>query len=298
MKRMIVLSCLLLGCETELRTGLPNGPAVAGTGGDGGSGAFVSGSGGSGGVGGVVGTGGSPSLPDVGVDSPATIPDAGVEVSEGGGTDTVDAAADVPVTARPPAARVLDDLEGGRMDFTSALGIAGSWRAVDDLGDPPQPPAAGGPSVIETISPPRGDSTRGAHLHQPGTHLALTLHDTTTPADLVDLSAYEGLAFWARSDGPDRTLFVALADPGVDPTHRFWSDAAAGSPWPARRLTLSDRWERQVLLFEDVTTAFLDSHSRPVDIAAVSGIHFVPPQGATVDFWVDDLVLLCRGPCP
>jgi hypothetical protein len=190
----------------------------------------------------------------------------------------------------PPAAPalLLDDMEDGTTDFESRGGISGNWQT----GSSPASP------LIAPLDVPRGASARGTHGVGAGLYdLTLTLHSSPRDPNAADLSAYEGVAFWARSSvGPD--LVVAMADCAVTPFEDFWSSESHGKPWPARRLSLTPRWERYVLLFEDFAASIDAGPDRRLDLSAICGLHFLNVATAPVDFWIDDVVLLCRGPCP
>jgi hypothetical protein len=238
------------------------------------------GAGGSGGVGGSGGSGGSP-FP--------------TQSSTGGSPYAADAGW---VTGGATAAQLLDDMEDGSPAFSSPAGVSGSWQTSVDAS--PTPVVAD--ALIAPLDLPRAGSSKGCHARplsaSPGAvDVMLALQRSPKDPSPADLSAYEGVAFWARSSTTPE-LVVAAADAGVPPGREFWSDDALGNPWPARRLALTPRWERYVLLFEDFSTSGDGGPDRRLDLRALAALHFIGPRGAAADFWIDDVVLLCRGSCP
>lgn len=151
------------------------------------------------------------------------------------------------------------------------------------------PPGIEGDAHIDDIVPPRNDSKKACHVTgsglERGTNLWAQLrHPEGSP---VDLSAYSGVAFWARLDSPSGKLVVAMDPRG----YAFFAAQSAGSPLPARTLSVSGQWEKFVLSFDDLglTTP-----------AAAASIDFVAGEGGeSFDLWIDDLALVCRGDiCP
>jgi hypothetical protein len=100
----------------------------------------------------------------------------------------------------------------------------------------------------------------------------------------VDLSAYSGLAFWARLKSATSAVVVSLND-GSHP-----SGALGGrSTLPSVSLTAGDTWQQFTLPFDDFGLS-------AVKIATVE--FFVGDKGETFDLWVDDFALICSSACP
>jgi hypothetical protein len=240
----------------------------------------------------------------------------------GSGGGTVDAAPDLPpprdsspTDASPPRdasdasdasgaiTQLLHDMEDDRLNFVSPL-VLGSWFAMINYADGRAPLPL--ERLIEPIVPPRGSSQRACHMragrYEDGVDLFVDFHPIGGQPTFnhADLSAYLGLVFWARSDSSDR-LVVAAADSSVNVQEEFWKSELEGRPWPARLISLTTRWERYVLLFEDLRGGLNTTPiaPRPLNTAAINSFHFLSGVGGTpVDFWIDDLALLCRGFCP
>jgi hypothetical protein len=261
---------LLSACQSQLVVADDWGPTSGGYGGTGGTGGSPGPIGGYG----SGGTGGSPfSTQDAGGASPDVLAPA------------------------PAPFQLIDDMEDGTAAFASPAGLSGAWQTWSDAAVTPVDTDA----LIAPLDLPRPGSTRGCHARPlsgsaRGVDVALALHRSPRDLSAVDLSAYEGVAFWARSMVMT-DLTVAGADASVAPGHDLWSDEASGNPWPARRVSLTPRWERYVLLFEDFD-ASASGGDRRLDVRALAALHFLGSRNTPADFWIDDPVLLCRGICP
>jgi hypothetical protein len=274
---LLMTLALLTACQSQLVVADDWGPVSGGTYG-------ATGTGGIGGTGGSSGPfGGSGSVGIGG--SPFSTQDAG-----GSSSTAVPAAAPAPV-------QLIDDMEDGTAAFASPAGLSGAWQTWSDAAVTPVDTDA----LIAPLDLPRPGSTRACHARplsgsRRGVDVALALHRSPRDLSPADLSAYEGVAFWARSAAMT-DLTVAGADDSVAPGHDLWSDEASGNPWPARRVSLTGRWERYVLLFEDFDT-FAGDVDRRLDVRALAALHFAGGRNTPSDFWIDDVVLLCRGLCP
>jgi hypothetical protein len=197
--------------------------------------------------------------------------------------------------------QILHDMEEGSLNFASFVGVLGSWFAAINYvaGRAPLPLER----LIEPVVPPRGASTLACHVkagrYEDGVDLFVDFHPISRLPDFnhANFGAYAGIAFWARSETSDR-LFVAIADDRVSVQEDFWKAELEGRPWPSRQLMLTPAWEHYVLLFDDVR-AREPAPGRAVNAGAVNSFHFLAGVGGVaVDFWIDDVAMLCRGPCP
>jgi hypothetical protein len=135
---------------------------------------------------------------------------------------------------------------------------------------------------VDDVVPPRGESTKAYHVTQAisGTAVDLWAQLNHLQGTGVDLRSYSGIAFWARLNGSRSQLTVAFGANG-----RL---ASIGST-PQQVVSISQSWTQFVIRFDDLN----------VDSEAVSSIDFVVEGGnEPVDFWIDDLALICRGDCP
>jgi hypothetical protein len=137
---------------------------------------------------------------------------------------------------------------------------------------------------VDAIEPPRGTSTQACHVKGTGYAGGVDLwaqlhHPNGTPADL---STYAGFAFWARLGSPSRVLRVGLNQASV---FQQVPDASAGD---TQVFSVGPAWELFVVQFADISA----------DPTAVISIDFIVGEdGDDFDLWVDDLALVCNGPC-
>jgi hypothetical protein len=136
------------------------------------------------------------------------------------------------------------------------------------------------------IDPPRAGSTEARRATGQGFALGVVLWvQLDHPLNrAVDLSAYSGIAFWARLKSATSAVVVSLND-GSHP-----SGALDGrSTLPSVSLAAGDTWEQFMLPFD----AFGTSDPK---VATVE--FFVGDQGEAFDLWIDDFALICSGRCP
>jgi hypothetical protein len=195
---------------------------------------------------------------------------------------------------------------GGKTDAANG-DVEASFEVVDDVehADPNDPgvagffwshglgnwfvtTAAGGISdaVAEDIVPPRAESTRAYHVigTEPVVSVDLWAQLDHPLGRGFDLSGYLGIAFWARSDAPSARVIVQFGEVGQFFKLDHDADTLAGST-----LTLSKQWEQYIFLFDD----------HDVNLSSIASFDFVLGyDGEPLDFWIDDLALVCPGSCP
>jgi hypothetical protein len=140
-------------------------------------------------------------------------------------------------------------------------------------------------AVIGAVDPPRGNSTQACHVTGAAFADAVDLyaqldHPWSRP---VDLTAYSGLAFWARLDPPSAKLVVALNVEGPALLSEGSVTGLVSGSFPA-----TADWQRFELPFTDATRT---SSVVSIDFVVLGG-------GEALDLWIDELSLLCRGACP
>lgn len=216
-----------------------------------------------------------------------------------------DTAIDVGVPT--PLFALIDDMESTQFDdiltaafLSPTLRKFGNWFYDSSTGP------RRGDAMPVNITPARGSSTRARRISgsnlEDGMNLWAQLdHPTNGP---VNLSAYAGISFWTRLAGGDQTLFVAVRDKdtaATQPQNDVFAGDLGGSPWFVQRVSVADRWQRVVLLFDDFRPgASVEVRpTRSLDTSAVTSIDFITGvAGRPFDLWIDDLALLCRGACP
>jgi hypothetical protein len=135
------------------------------------------------------------------------------------------------------------------------------------------------------LDPPRGDSYLGRGVVSGDPVFAADLwaqlqHPEGRP---LDLSAYAGIAFWARLTGSRGEIVVGFDARGeffrVDEPARF----------KTVKIEASDEWQQFVLRFDE----------SGVDPTAIASFDFVVGTlSDPYELWIDDLALVCDGPCP
>jgi hypothetical protein len=203
--------------------------------------------------------------------------------------------------------QTISDFEsGGRNGVSIPVGVLFSWFAwanlVDRFGQVEVPAAA-----IAELTPPRGDSRRAFHMvggpYEDGADLFVDFHPVGGAiTNQVDLGRYLGVVFWMRGT-PASHVYLAIQDGSVAGTgHEFWeAELVHNMPWPSRRLLAEGRWQRHVVLFEDLERG-QGSNTQPghLDTSSIHSIHFIVGTGGAsgrFDVWIDDVSLLCRAPC-
>jgi hypothetical protein len=199
---------------------------------------------------------------------------------------------------------VIDDLDhdaGHEQGFICPIGLC-SW-----LSGPALDGSAGGAAGADLVPPvpARGQSLKAWHLTaaagSAGLDVKLDVHAPGFPRVLYpDLRNYAAVAFWARAERAGDELLVAVEDDRVI-APRYGLAAATSRPWFTRPVTLSAQWRRYIIAFEDFRQVGPDggvlSTGGP-NTAAIWSFHFIGGLGGrSADLWVDDLTLLCRGPC-
>jgi hypothetical protein len=131
--------------------------------------------------------------------------------------------------------------------------------------------------------------------------LYLDMHAPGFPHTLYpDLSAYAGIAFWARSDSPEQQITLAVEDDKVVASS-YDEARRSNKPWFTRRVPVGATWRRHIVLFDDLRQVASDgvSANARLHTGAVWSFHFLAGlDRAGADLWIDDLALLCHGPCP
>lgn len=201
--------------------------------------------------------------------------------------------------------QLIDDVEAeeDRPGFVCPVGLC-SWNYLSTDRTQPGPPG-GTLGLAEPPSPPRGKSTRAWHVRSAagaaGSDLHLEMHAPGFPHTVYpDLSAYAGIAFWARSDSPGQEITLAVVDDKVVASS-YDEALRSDKPWFTRRVPLGASWRRHIVLFDDLRQpegAGVMPDAR-LHTGALWSFHFLAGLDRTgADLWIDDLALLCRGACP
>ncbi|HEY3256841.1 MAG TPA: leucine-rich repeat domain-containing protein [Polyangiaceae bacterium] len=189
---------------------------------------------------------------------------------------------------------LIDDLETGTGHICTGNGRIGVWYAFnDETGDQwPAPTTPGVPIATSVIPGGRGASTRAIHTFGKGftgwgVGVGLDFVFDGLSYGTFDASAFDGIRFWARSDGLQKlrvrigTRATKLADYGgtcpLEPC----------SPH-ARDFDLGPDWVELSLPFNDLPQ--IQPHAIDVDFTRDELTHLqFMPQTQPFDFWIDDV---------
>lgn len=161
-------------------------------------------------------------------------------------------------------------------------GGLGNWFVCTPPGGNPDSPIHGDAQTADIV-PPRGDSTHAFRLQGSGEPLGADLYAQLEhpSGGAADLTAYAGIAFWAKLDGDSDQLAVGLS--AVAPYCSPSTDVTTVT------VAVPNEWQKFELPFDAFGT----------DGNAVANIEFiVGAGGGAFDLWLDDLSLVCRGECP
>jgi hypothetical protein len=220
----------------------------------------------------------------------ATAGSSGSTSSSGaGGSDCVGG-----VTVTAP--NLIDDMEEGSGGIIKQGGRGGSWFTYNDGTDGGvQTPTANGPCLPVAIPGGRCTSEHAMHTFGSGfTNYGMGIgFDLNHPATVrmpYDVSAYTGIAFWAR--GPQLAVQIQVLEDATTPT-------AQGGTCPttstcadhyAIAVDLGTGWQQIVVPFASLKQATWGT-AVPWDPKTVLGVQFAVNPAPAFDFWIDDIGL-------
>ncbi len=276
MRRFSGLLAGFLLCACGARSELERGePHAAGAGGIAGSG---SGAGGSG----AIGTGGGGSA----------------------GTSAIGGSAGQMLEPPPDCGATISDLEDGTGRICEGNGRKGVWYAFNDSRSTqwPAPTAPGTPIAPSLIPGGREESTRAMHtfgdgFSEWGAGIGFDLVLDGTEYSTYDASAYDGIAFWAKSEAGPASISVRISTSAT--TLVKYGGTCLNEPCHplATELGLSSEWNHYFIPFARLDTG------GPVDRSQLTNVQFMTPEGSAFDYWVDDVRFfvgapVCAAPAP
>ena len=145
---------------------------------------------------------------------------------------------------------------------------------------------------LSAMFEPRADDASNTALHVKGSGFSdwgvgvfVTLKQGAGAAESVDLTAYDGLRFFAKSDDESKKVSVKFADvashqPNCESaTPSSCNNHAGGAP-----RTLTNAWKEYTIAFP------LPERDPAFDYTKAFAIHFtLDPADNNVDFWIDDI---------
>jgi hypothetical protein len=245
----------------------------------------------------VTGSGGAGGLDAGGSDSPnldaggsdALVSDAGDAggVVDAGGTSQ--GGSDVAGSGSPPSDLMIDDFEDDDSQILLNAGRNGSWFVLNDMAGV-QTPAAHG-EFCSLLTPARGASTRALHTTGSGfkTWGALVGADFVvngTAAAAYDISAYQGVTFWAKLGKASATKGMRVS---IRTYETVYACTSCGDHFGSVA-TLSDTFQSFQLPFSDMKQAgWGKPQVATFDLARAYAVIFGWGVDEPFDAWIDDL---------
>lgn len=218
----------------------------------------------------------------------------GVVGSELGGGAAGEPSADAGAGgASEPNPNLIDDFEDGDEHILRQQGRDGSWFVRND-GTATQAPAADAPALPSSFVLVRSGSERGMHttggpFETWGAVVGTTLATSSGIAVPYDLSHFQGLKLWLRTNSTSpnaakeaRLNFVAVATSsgsGCTVCDDHW-----GAPVP-----LTSKWVEVDVPFSGLRQAgFGVPRLTSPDLTGVTALELAFPAGVSFDLWLDD----------
>jgi hypothetical protein len=232
----------------------------------------------------------------------ATVPAGGTDAGgsssmpSGGAADQLGGAAEVASAgafASEVSPYVLDDFEDGDEAIYEHQGRRGTWFVLNDgtASQTPEPGSSVLPSAFQLV---RSGSTRGMHTSGGpfdtwGASLGTTLASVNGEPSAYDLSMFQGLKFWVRSN----TMSQSAAKE-VRLSLLTTASGKVGSCTACFGITvpLTSKWVQIEVPFASITQG---GFGRPgpskADLQAITSLQFQFPDNVSFDFWLDDIEL-------
>ncbi|APR85782.1 Hypothetical protein A7982_11131 [Minicystis rosea] len=186
---------------------------------------------------------------------------------------------------------VIDNMEAGTGSILSQGGRIGSWYTYNDgTTSGMQTPLAGGMFAPELIPGGHGTSTKAARTHGMGfttwgAGMGFDLHNTGTTKSAYDVSAFKGVAFWAKGE-PGTIRFKALTSATVAFAEGGLCTAVCGDSHGAI-VPLTSDWVQITIPFTSLTQEGWGTQEdwNPMQVLSIQFQSGAVP----FDFWVDDI---------
>jgi len=237
---------------------------------------------------------------DAGGSGGSTPVDVGGTTSEAGASDDTPSAGAPPTDADP---NMIDDFEDGDELIFERQGRKGAWFVTND-GKGMQTPEAGAAALPSAFVLTRDGSARGMHtaggpFQTWGAMIGTTLAADGDKESSYDLSGYQGLKLWVRSNSvapaAAKQVRLNLVTPATSSNMGSGSCLPCGDHWGAD-IPLTSKWVLIDVPFADLDQGGGFGGPRPPmimmpDLTSVTSLQFQFPQGVTFDLWLDDIQL-------
>lgn len=188
---------------------------------------------------------------------------------------------------------LIDDLEDGNADVSPTGGRDGKWFAfADKIGSKIQPgtdafkPAAGGAKGSKFAV-----HMTGSIADQDGGWAVVGL--TMLADDMFDASKFKAVSFDAKAAaGSAQTLHVAVPDVDTSPAGKICKQCNNDF---AKDVSIGTDWKEYVVNFDELTQAEKGGDKFPgLKRDKIVGVQWaVLQKGQKIDFWIDNVKLLC-----
>ncbi|WP_437783479.1 hypothetical protein [Sorangium sp. So ce1097] len=235
--------------------------------------------------------------------SGATGGPSSASASATGGAGAGGGAADVPADIE-----LIDDMEDGDAAIEEAGGRVGYWYSYNDGTGTQTPPVYSEETPVgfhpETLTPPRGQSTRAVHTFgsgftEWGAGVGFALNGPDMGLFPYDASAYAGIVFWARlgDAGAVKTMKVNLSDKVSEPAGGICDESAGEGDanrcfdhW-STIARLGPEWAPVVIPFDELTRGGWGAEptAEAIDLAGLYVIEFRFAQDEDFDVYIDDI---------
>jgi len=199
---------------------------------------------------------------------------------------------------------LIDDLEDGNTSIIAANGRVGQWyfynpSGANNAGDLHQsidPMFAGANGSQYSIQTKGGPLSNGSFAG-----LALDFNNAgNTPTDPsrkpYDVSAWDGISFWAKGDLPNQSVRVELATVEIAaPEQGGTCVDGACYDWYGKSIALTGEWAKYEISFADLAQGGWGAQ-KPLDLGSALGLNFKYETAETsFDFAIDDVALYHLG---
>lgn len=189
------------------------------------------------------------------------------------------------VTVEP--GNLIDDAEAGTGAILQLGGRQGDWFAYND-GSGVQNPAEGA-SFNPTAGGISGSSlaimTFGSGFSDWGAGIGFDLNSFGGARETYDVSAFTGIAFWAKGT---TNLRVAVVDAATIPIADGGTCAANCSDTHGRSIALTQSWEQYTVSFAEVTQSGWGTQVT-FDETNVLGLQLDIEPGVDFEIWIDQI---------
>jgi hypothetical protein len=194
---------------------------------------------------------------------------------------------------------LLDDMEDGDGLVTQTAGRNGSWWLSTDMTSGTTTPPANQAVPPERITGGRCSSKLAIRVTGEGfTDWGAVLSAGmayTTEAQSVDLSAYQGVKFWARvGEVNNANIRVQFQDVNTMPEGHI-CDITSGTPeacyngFGTALAPLDTQWRLYQIRFATLTQRDFGHRADALDIAHIYGLEWNIDANSVFDLWIDDV---------